>query len=190
VAPADPTIYKVVKREFDSARGIVSQVIVASKASGLGFLAQGRQGDPRSGTMPQSQLQFAANVGLKVNHKLGGRNMQARAPLAVFAWLLLAPQLADCSCCTWTTLWHLFINGAAAAARLRDCSCAAVSACQGMSELSPGPEELGRWAELPCLCGRTFQTLKRRLECAELDTNRQRHCARNPCVGTPRPEAQ
>lgn len=72
-------MYKVVKRELDSGRGIISQVIVASKASGLGSAAFQRQGDPRSGTSPTSQLQYVANVGLKVNHKLGGKNMQIRS---------------------------------------------------------------------------------------------------------------
>ena len=33
-------MYKVVKRELDSGRGIVSQVIVAGKASGLGKQAR------------------------------------------------------------------------------------------------------------------------------------------------------
>ena len=76
-ACADPQLYKVIKRELDSSRGLVSQVIVASKASGLGPQAFG--GGPRPGTSPSSQLQYVANVGLKVNHKLGGRNMQIRS---------------------------------------------------------------------------------------------------------------
>jgi hypothetical protein len=56
---------------MDSAMGIISQVIVAGKASGLG-----RQGEQTSFT---SQLQYVANVGLKVNHKLGGKNLQVRS---------------------------------------------------------------------------------------------------------------
>ena len=67
---ADPTIYKVIKREMDSAKGVISQVIVAGKASGLG-----RAGEQ---TPHNSQLQYVANVGLKVNHKLGGANMRIR----------------------------------------------------------------------------------------------------------------
>jgi eukaryotic translation initiation factor 2C len=51
--------------------GIVSQVIVASKASGLG-----RQGEQ---TSQSNMLQYVANVGLKVNHKLGGANMRIRS---------------------------------------------------------------------------------------------------------------
>jgi hypothetical protein len=77
VVCADPTTYKVVKRELDSQRGLVSQVIVASKASGLGPQAFGGGRGP--GTSPTSQLQYVANVGLKVNHKLGGKNMQIRS---------------------------------------------------------------------------------------------------------------
>lgn len=69
-AAADPTIYKVIKREMDSAMGVISQVIVAGKASGLG-----RAGEQ---TPASSQLQYVANVGLKVNHKLGGHNMRIR----------------------------------------------------------------------------------------------------------------
>lgn len=67
---ADPTIYKVIKREMDSAKGVISQVIVAGKASGIG-----RAGEQTSAS---SQLQYVANVGLKVNHKLGGHNMRIR----------------------------------------------------------------------------------------------------------------
>ena len=68
---ADPTIYKVIKREMDSTMGIVSQVIVAGKASGLG-----RSGEQ---TSHSNMLQYVANVGLKVNHKLGGANMRIRS---------------------------------------------------------------------------------------------------------------
>lgn len=55
---ADPMLYKVIKREMDSQTGIISQVIIASKASGLG-----RQGE---NTSPNSMQQYAVNVGLKV----------------------------------------------------------------------------------------------------------------------------
>lgn len=55
---------------MDSAKGVISQVIVAGKASGLG-----RAGEQ---TSPNNQLQYVANVGLKVNHKLGGHNMRIR----------------------------------------------------------------------------------------------------------------
>jgi hypothetical protein len=87
---ADPTTYKVVKRELDSQRGIISQVIVASKASGLGPQAFGGGRGP--GTSPTSQLQYVANVGLKVNHKLGGKNMQIRS-LGVDAMTDKAPPM-------------------------------------------------------------------------------------------------
>lgn len=49
-------------------------MLVAGKASGLGRDAE------RSSQ--SAQMQYIANVGLKVNHKLGGKNMQAR-----FAWI-------------------------------------------------------------------------------------------------------
>lgn len=55
---------------MDSMYGVVSQCIVASKASGLG-----RMGDA---TSERNILQYQANVGLKVNHKLGGRNMKIK----------------------------------------------------------------------------------------------------------------
>lgn len=55
----DPTLYKVIKREMDSNQGIISQVLVAGKASGLG----------RAGvnTSPNAIQQYATNVGLKVS---------------------------------------------------------------------------------------------------------------------------
>jgi hypothetical protein len=60
---ADPILYKVIKREMDSQRGVVSQVIIAGKASGLG-----RQGE---NTSPNALNQYTVNVGLKVRPPLG-----------------------------------------------------------------------------------------------------------------------
>ena len=56
----------------------MGQVIIASKASGLGRQAQGDGNRP--GTTPNGQQQYQMNVGLKVNQKLGGRNMQVLEP--------------------------------------------------------------------------------------------------------------
>lgn len=53
---------------MDCGHGIVSQVLIAGKASGLGF--QGSK-------IGRNQLQqYIMNVSLKVNHKLGGQNMR------------------------------------------------------------------------------------------------------------------
>lgn len=52
-------------------------MIIASKASGLGPQAFGGGRGP--GTSAGGLQQYIMNVGLKVNHKLGGRNMQIRS---------------------------------------------------------------------------------------------------------------
>lgn len=68
---------------MDCGHGIVSQVLIASKASGLGH--QGR-------SIGRNQLQqYIMNVSLKVNHKLGGQNMRIHgfgelAPEAPAIW--------------------------------------------------------------------------------------------------------
>lgn len=67
---ADPMLYKLIKREMDCGHGIVSQVLIVGKASGLG-----QQGS----RIGRNQLQqYIMNVSLKVNHKLGGQNLRIR----------------------------------------------------------------------------------------------------------------
>jgi hypothetical protein len=67
-ACADSMLYKLIKREMDCGHGIVSQVLIAGKASGLGHQGRG---------IGRNQLQqYIMNVSLKVNHKLGGQNMR------------------------------------------------------------------------------------------------------------------
>lgn len=76
-------LYKLIKREMDCGHGIVSQVLIAGKASSLGH--QGRQ------TGRNQLQQYIMNVSLKINHKLGGQNMRIHgfgelAPEAPAIW--------------------------------------------------------------------------------------------------------
>jgi eukaryotic translation initiation factor 2C len=65
---ADVQLYKLIKREMDCNRGILSQVMIMGKASGLG---------PQGSNIPVNRLQqYVLNVALKVNHKLGGQNLR------------------------------------------------------------------------------------------------------------------
>ena len=73
-SPADPQYYKMVKGACDSQFGVISQVIVAGKAS---CLTDACNRGPRGYTV-SNHKQYLANVGLKVNHKLGGVNCSVK----------------------------------------------------------------------------------------------------------------
>lgn len=69
--PSEVDNYKLIKAASDRKVGVVSQVIVAASA-GVGRRNQAKQ---------RGRPQYIANVSLKINQKLGGKNVACATPL-------------------------------------------------------------------------------------------------------------